>query len=156
MLLFPEKQRLAQAELDRVVGSDRLPEFSDRQSLPYVEALMLEVFRTYPVFRIGTFSPFPHGNDVSHPNHIPGLPRRVMSDDVYQGMRIPKGATIIPNAWYAAPLRPEILLTANRGMLHDEEEYPDPLEFRPERFLPEEGKKIPMDPSKIAFGFGRR
>lgn len=47
-----------------------------------------------------------------------------------------------------------------RLMLHDPELYSDPYEFRPERFLPtdENGKpqKVPMDPKKIAFGFGRR
>jgi len=43
-------------------------------------------------------------------------------------------------------------------MLHDEEIYPDPSTFRPERFLTEDGKldlKI-RDPTTVAFGFGRR
>jgi cytochrome P450 len=45
MTLHPEKQEKAQQELDSVVGSDRLPEFSDRKSLPYLEALVQEVLR---------------------------------------------------------------------------------------------------------------
>lgn len=45
MLLYPDVQRKAQAELDRVVGSDRLPEFSDERSLPYITAVVQEVLR---------------------------------------------------------------------------------------------------------------
>ncbi|KZT18583.1 cytochrome P450 [Neolentinus lepideus HHB14362 ss-1] len=42
MTLHPEKQRKAQAELDRVVGRNRLPDSSDRPNLPYVNAVMKE------------------------------------------------------------------------------------------------------------------
>ena len=45
MLMHPEVQRKAQEELDRVVGRDRLPEFEDRDSLPYLDALTKEVLR---------------------------------------------------------------------------------------------------------------
>jgi hypothetical protein len=45
MTLFPDKQRKAQQEIDTVVGPRRLPEFSDRSELPYLEALMQEVIR---------------------------------------------------------------------------------------------------------------
>lgn len=45
MILYPEAQRKAQEELDRVVGRDRLPEFSDEESLPYITAMMKEVLR---------------------------------------------------------------------------------------------------------------
>jgi hypothetical protein len=45
MTLFPDKQEKAQQEMDAVVGPDRLPEFSDRSSLPYLEAVLQEVFR---------------------------------------------------------------------------------------------------------------
>jgi hypothetical protein len=45
MMLFPDKQEKAQNEIDAVVGRNRLPEFSDRSSLPYVDALLQEVFR---------------------------------------------------------------------------------------------------------------
>jgi hypothetical protein len=38
-------QRKAQAEIDAVVGSDRLPKFSDRPDLPFVEAIVTEVLR---------------------------------------------------------------------------------------------------------------
>lgn len=45
MVLFPEAQRQAQDELDRVVGHDRLPELSDLGELPYIEALYKEILR---------------------------------------------------------------------------------------------------------------
>ena len=45
MLLYPEIQRKAQAEVDRVIGSGRLPDFSDEPALPYVTALVKEILR---------------------------------------------------------------------------------------------------------------
>ena len=45
MLLFPEVQQTAHEELDRVVGNSRLPEIEDRDSLPYVTAILKEVLR---------------------------------------------------------------------------------------------------------------
>lgn len=41
----PEIQRAAQEELDRVVGSDRLPELSDQDALPLITAIMYETLR---------------------------------------------------------------------------------------------------------------
>ena len=49
MALYPEVQAKAQAEIDRVVGPDRLPQISDRDSLPYLTAIMQEVFRWQPI-----------------------------------------------------------------------------------------------------------
>ena len=45
----------------------------------------------------------------------------------------------------------------HRAMLNDEREYPEPHEFKPERFL-KNGKldSSVTDPMEIAFGFGRR
>lgn len=45
MSLYPAAQRKAQDEIDAVIGNDRLPEFSDMDSLPYVKALTEEVWR---------------------------------------------------------------------------------------------------------------
>lgn len=53
MVENPHVWRRAQAEIDSVVGIDRLPEFSDRESLPYIEAIMREVFRWVPVIPLG-------------------------------------------------------------------------------------------------------
>jgi cytochrome P450 len=68
MLHFPEIVRKAQAELDRVVGHDRMPEYEDYDSLLYVRAVMNESLRWRPVAVLG------------------GTPHAVIADDVYNGM----------------------------------------------------------------------
>lgn len=44
-----------------------------------------------------------------------------------------------------------------RAMLHDPEEYPEPQEFKPERFI-KDGKinTAIRNPLTLAFGFGRQ
>ena len=49
MILYPDVAKKAQAELDAVVGQDRLPNFADRERLPYINALVLEVIRWHSV-----------------------------------------------------------------------------------------------------------
>ena len=49
MALFPEVQRTAQTEIDTVLGPDALPTFADRDKLPYVNAVIKEVYRWNPV-----------------------------------------------------------------------------------------------------------
>lgn len=119
MVLYPEAQKIAQAEIDAVVGQDRLPTFEDRDKLPYIRALAPELLRWAPVT--------PQG--VSH---------RAMREDVYEGYRIPKGAAILVNF---------VSLSLGKEM------HPDPLEFKPERFL---GPSPQSHPRKFSFRFGRR
>ena len=80
MALNPHVVKKAQEELDRVVGSGRLPDFSDQGDLPYISAVTKELLRWT--------CPFPIG-----------LPKRVMKDDMYNGRFIPAGATIVENVW---------------------------------------------------------
>lgn len=47
----------AQAELDRVVGSDRLPTFEDLEELPYVRAVVNETLRWRPIAVLGVSLP---------------------------------------------------------------------------------------------------
>ena len=42
MVLHPEALKKAQAELDAVVGAQRLPTFEDRPNLPYLDAVCRE------------------------------------------------------------------------------------------------------------------
>ena len=81
MLRHPEVLQKAREEVDRVVDSSRLPTFEDRQSMPYLECVMSEVLRW------GVPVPM-------------GLPHRLMEDDVYNGMFIPKGSLVFANIWY--------------------------------------------------------
>jgi cytochrome P450 len=53
MVIHPEAQARSQEELDAVVGRDRLPEFGDRTSLPYIDAIVKEVIRWNPVAPLG-------------------------------------------------------------------------------------------------------
>ncbi|KAE8164000.1 cytochrome P450 [Aspergillus tamarii] len=80
MALFPEVQRKAQAEIDRVVGPDRLPSFQDRESLPYINAMVKEILRWHPVLPMGT----------AHAS---------VKDDMYEGYSFPKGTLMVPNVW---------------------------------------------------------
>ncbi|KAJ7486314.1 cytochrome P450 [Mycena galericulata] len=71
-----------------------------------------------------------------------GVPHFLAIEDEYHGYRVPAGSVVIANTW---------------AILHDEETYPDPHAFKPERFLLD-GKHNPAvkDPDCAAFGFGRR
>ena len=53
MALYPEVQKKAQAEIDSVVGPNRLPDFHDRPSLPYINAVIKESSRWNLVFPFG-------------------------------------------------------------------------------------------------------
>ena len=53
MALYPEVQRKAQAEIDAVVGPNRLPDFHDRPSLPYINAVVKESSRWNLVLPFG-------------------------------------------------------------------------------------------------------
>ena len=45
MLHYPDLYRKAQEEIDRVIGNERLPDLTDRHSLPYLEAIVMELYR---------------------------------------------------------------------------------------------------------------
>ncbi|KAH8773615.1 cytochrome P450 [Diaporthe sp. PMI_573] len=51
---YPEIQRLAQADLDRVVGRDRLPAVEDEKNLPFCHAIVKEIERCHNPFWLGT------------------------------------------------------------------------------------------------------
>ncbi len=56
MKLYPDVQRKAQAELDEVIGKNRLPDFNDRDRLPFIEAIVKETLRWLPVGPTGMCS----------------------------------------------------------------------------------------------------
>lgn len=55
MVLYPDVQARAQAEIDSVIGEglQRLPQWEDRSSLPYVEAVVKETLRWHPAAPLG-------------------------------------------------------------------------------------------------------
>lgn len=126
MANYPEVQRAARSEIDNVTRSLRLPGADDINELPYIQAIVKEVLRWH--------CPLPFS-----------IPHASTEDDEYKGYQIPKGATIIPNAW---------------AILHDEEVYPDAYSFRPGRWLMETEKGVALNPNipdpDATFGFGRR
>ncbi|CAL5868392.1 uncharacterized protein PFLUO_LOCUS2617 [Penicillium psychrofluorescens] len=77
----PGVQAIAHAELDHIIGTSRLPRFSDEASLPYIKALCNETLRIRPVAVLGGT---PHANSVA---------------DTYKGYTIPQGTTILSNSW---------------------------------------------------------
>ena len=53
MALYPQVQKKIQAEIDATVGPNRLPDFQDRPSLPYVNATVKELLRWHLVSPLG-------------------------------------------------------------------------------------------------------
>jgi len=126
MALNPNEQAKAQEELDQVVGRDRMPNMSDRDQLPYVEAVLKEVLRMQAVVPLG-------------------VPHVVTEECNHAGFRLPMGATVIPNIQamlhdqrvYPSPhlFMPTRHILGGKGTIDG---------------LPG------TDPRKIVFGFGRR
>jgi hypothetical protein len=54
MLTNPECQTAAHKEIDAVVGRGRLPDYNDRDNLPYISAIVTEVLRWKPTTPMGT------------------------------------------------------------------------------------------------------
>ena len=51
--MYPAVQKKAQAEIDAVIGSSRLPDFDDRSSLPYINALVKESLGWHSIIPLG-------------------------------------------------------------------------------------------------------
>ncbi|KZT69861.1 cytochrome P450 [Daedalea quercina L-15889] len=80
MMCYPEVQKKAQAEIDRIIGSGRLPSVIDRDQLPYIRALCSEVLRWQPVAPLG-------------------MPHRLSQDDVHGSYVFRKGTVVLTNIW---------------------------------------------------------
>jgi len=80
MMLYPEVQKKAQEEIDRIIGTERLPDFIDRDRLPYIGALLTELHRWAPITPLS-------------------FPRRSFEDDEFKGYFIPKDSIVLANVW---------------------------------------------------------
>ena len=81
MILFPEVPRKAQEEMDRIVGSERLPTMDNEPKLQYIRGCVKESLRWIPATILGA---------VLH---------AVTQDDAYMGYLIPKGDGVMNNAY---------------------------------------------------------
>lgn len=79
-IYFPDAFKLAQEEIDRVVGRNRVPDWADRPNLPYVEAFIQELHRWASVSPLA----------VSHVT---------TGSDIFRGYHVPKGITVVPNTY---------------------------------------------------------
>ncbi|KAF8342432.1 cytochrome P450 [Amanita rubescens] len=114
MALYPSVQKRVQDEIDRVVGTDRLPSYEDKPSLPIVEAVVRETLRWRPVVPLG-------------------VPHATVKDDVYKGYYIPNGTLVMANAWAisqdetvyekANSFYPERFLNPDGDLVDDTVEY---------------------------------
>ncbi|KAJ7163864.1 cytochrome P450, partial [Mycena crocata] len=129
MNLHPEVQLKAHEEIDRVVGRHRMPNFEDRDSLPYVTAIVKEVLRWHPV------SPL-------------GLPHRLTQDDWYDGYFLPEGTIVVSNI-YGINRDPEMFPDPDKfdpDRYHDE----DRDNTKSQEFDDTHGQ------GHFSYGFGRR
>ncbi|NWY05587.1 CP1A4 protein, partial [Nothoprocta ornata] len=102
--LYPDIQKKIQEELDQTVGQERRPRLSDRSSLPYLEAFILEMFRH------SSFLPFT-------------IPHCTTKDTVLNGYHVPKDRCVFVNQWQvnhdeklwqdASAFKPERFLSAD-------------------------------------------
>jgi cytochrome P450 len=128
MIAFPEVQRRAQAELDTIVGRDRLPTFADAPRLPYVCAIIKEVLRWRPALPLG-------------------LPHATIEDDWYEGMFIPKGTVCIPNTWHC---------NRDRAVFGEDADEFRPERHLDEQGELLTGTVETNQAGHVTFGFGRR
>ncbi|KAF8336876.1 cytochrome P450, partial [Cantharellus anzutake] len=129
MILNPEAQKRAQQEIESVIGCNRLPTFADRESLPYVEAILKETLRWQPA------APIP-------------LPYRCSESVEYEGYFIPKDATIIANSWH---------ISRDENLHRDPESFiPERFLVPPTFRFDAEDAGTPLDPTTYVFGYGRR
>ena len=137
LVTHPNVLKVAQAELNSVIGTDRTPTFADEPNLPYIRALCKEILRWRPVAVLG------------------GTPHASTETDRYEGWTIPSGSTILGNNW---------AINLNEAY-YPNPHHVDPVRFLSdsERVKlgidkqPNAGDKIhPAKAGHSSFGWGRR
>ncbi|KAK7830648.1 hypothetical protein U0070_018373 [Myodes glareolus] len=78
MTLYPEVQEKVQAEIDRVIGQEKQPSLTDRDSMPYTNAVVHEVQRMANIVPLN-------------------VPREVTVDTTLAGFYLPKGTMLHTN-----------------------------------------------------------
>lgn len=80
LLHHPDVLKRAQAEIDDVIGPERLPTMADKQKMPYMEALLCEIQR------MGDIVPF-------------SVPHATSEDINFKGYHIPKSTMVFANLY---------------------------------------------------------
>lgn len=122
MVLYPDVQRRAREEIDRVVGPDRLPDFVDRPALTYVEAILREVWRWRPTNPLGAFVFFSMqglDEETAQACHTRRVRRTCIKGGIFPKVRLvvvvvvggagtdvryyaSQGAMVLVNIWYVS------------------------------------------------------
>ncbi|KAJ7359893.1 cytochrome P450 [Mycena albidolilacea] len=145
LVAYPEAQKKAHEEIDRVVGEHRMPTLEDLEQMPYIRAIISEAHRFRPVAPLA-------------------VPHATSATEEYHGYIIPKGTTIFVNMWGILH-DPGKFTTRSHGcvqlILCPLALFDNPEDFMPERYLlSENGTKPGVDGSDLKptffFGFGRR
>ncbi|KAF9266556.1 cytochrome P450 [Marasmius fiardii PR-910] len=135
MALHPNKQRIAQAEIDRLLDTEnRVPVISDLPRLPYLNAVIKETMRWQPILPLS-------------------LARRTAEASEYDGytMSFPTSGLYMIFFHVLSFSSSNII----RSIAYAPDDRYDPYDFIPERFLPTNGQP-PPDPASYTFGFGKR
>ncbi|ELU36446.1 cytochrome P450 domain-containing protein [Rhizoctonia solani AG-1 IA] len=138
MVVNPEVQAKAQAEIDSILGyASRLPTMVDEVHMPYVRVLIQEVLRWHPVTPTGMMAGLCAQGSFKRLTYerIGGTPHAELISLSNWHHSSPSFITRVANTW---------------AMSRDENVYKDPEAFDPERFLNQETPHVP------AFGWGRR
>jgi len=102
MLQNRSVQMTAQKHIDALLHGQRLPNFDDIESLPYITAIMKEVLRWRPVTPLGRFPSrafIPGSNGIDRVLLLQAVPHALMMDDEYRGYHLPKGSIVVGNSW---------------------------------------------------------
>lgn len=96
MTLYPDVQIQARNEIDRVVGSQRLPDWTDRGDLPYVRRCVDETLRCKSLIET-SHTKMPTNVSSGAPTALTGgpMPHATSKSDIYKDFYIPAGAGVM-------------------------------------------------------------
>ena len=106
---FPEVQKRAHEELDRVIGRERWPAVEDESELPYIRAIIKEVILSASTAFIPSLT-CPIQLQRVHAPFWMATPHFTTRDFTYNGVYIPKDTVVVLNCY---------------TLHHNEERYPN-------------------------------
>ncbi|EGT58841.1 CBN-CYP-33C11 protein [Caenorhabditis brenneri] len=118
---YPEVQEKIHVELDKVIGRDRFVTMANKNSLPYINAVINESQRCVNLLPLNLF-------------------HATTKDTVINGYEVKKGTGVIAQI---------------STVMLNENIFPDPYCFNPDRFIDEDGKLKKVD-ELIPFSIGKR